>query len=67
MSWLSIFKSKNPKVKCLVCDKQVREDKTTIVKYRYGEGAGTIMTAHLCDKCSRYLDKKDDEDYGESV
>jgi len=67
MGWLSVFKAKNPKVKCLVCDKSVREDKATSVKYRYGEGSGTVGTAHLCEKCSRYLDKKDEEDYGESV
>ena len=67
MSWFNVFKAKNPKVKCLVCERSVREDKATSVKYRYGEGAGTVGTAHLCDKCSRDLDKKDDEEYGESI
>lgn len=67
MGWLSVFKSKNPKVKCLICERTSRLDKAVSVKYRYDEGEGTIGTAHLCEKCSRYLEKKDDEDYGESL
>lgn len=67
MAWLDIFRKKNPKVTCLVCEKSVRQDKTASVKYRYGEGEGTVGTAHLCEKCSRYIEKKDDEDYGESL
>lgn len=67
MGWFDRFKSKNPKVTCLICEKSVRESDSTSVKYRYGEGEGIIGTAHLCGKCSRYVNKKDDEDYGESI
>lgn len=67
MGWLDAFKNKNPKVQCLICDKTIRQDKSTSVKYRYGEGEGAVGTAHLCESCSRYLEKKDDEDYGESI
>lgn len=67
MSWFNLFKAKNPKVSCLVCERSVRTDKAIAVKYRYGEGEGSIGTAHLCEKCSHYLDKKDDSEYDESL
>ncbi len=65
MSWLSIFKAKNSP-DCLVCGKKVGGNFSE-VKYRYGLNEGEIGTAHLCEKCSRYLEKKDEEDYGESI
>lgn len=67
MSWLNLFKSKNPKVNCLICERKVRKDKAVSVKYRYGEGEGAIGTTHLCEKCARHVEKKDDEDYGEPI
>lgn len=65
MGWLEIFKAKNSP-DCLVCGKKVGSNFSE-VKYRYGLNEGEIGTAHLCEKCSRYLEKKDEEDYGESI
>lgn len=68
MGWLEKFKKKSQNAfDCLVCGKKIKDDNFSEVKYRYGLNEGQIGTAHLCDKCSQYLEKKDDEDYGESV
>ena len=68
MGWLDAFKKKKQLLPdCLVCGKKIKGENFSEVKYRYGLDEGQVGTAHLCEKCSRYLDKKDDEDYGEPV
>lgn len=67
MGWLDTFKSKNPKVKCFICNKNVREDKTSLVKYRYGADSGAIGSVNICEKCAEDLAPKKDEEYGESI
>lgn len=65
MGWLDRFKSKNLP-ECLICSKKIKGDNHTQVKYRYGV-EGKIGTAHLCEKCSRYVDQKEDEDYDQPI
>lgn len=68
MGWLEKFKKKNQDAPdCLVCGKKIKGDNFSKVKYRYGLNEGEVGTAHLCEKCTGYLEKKDDEDYGESL
>ncbi len=66
MGWLDKFKAKEVP-NCLICGQRVKGENFSTVKYRYGLEEGQIGTAHLCEKCTRYVEKKDDEDYGESL
>jgi len=53
--------------KCLICEKTIKDDKFSQVKYRYGENGGTIGTAYLCLKCSDTIDNEKDDEYDESL
>lgn len=52
---------------CLICEKPIKGDKFSQVKYRYGADSGTIGTAYLCPKCADQVDNGQDEDYGEPI
>jgi hypothetical protein len=67
MGWLDVFKSKK-KCECLICGSKNQRKDVIEIKYRYGEGQGTIGTAYMCNKCdAKYNTKQEDEDYVESV
>lgn len=61
------FKKKKDVPNCLICEKPIKGDKFSQVKYRYGENGGTIGTAYLCLTCSDRIDNEKDDDYGESI
>lgn len=61
------FKKSKEVPNCLICEKPIKGDKFSQVKYRYGEDSGTIGTAYLCLTCSDRIDNEKDDDYGESI
>lgn len=70
MSWLSIFKSKAKakKFECLTCGKETLREDCVEIAYRYGPGEGSIGKAHMCMRCEKkYNIKDEDDDYVEPV
>ncbi len=52
---------------CLICEKPIKGDKFSQVKYRYGINDGTIGTAYLCPNCADQVDNEQDDEYGEPL
>lgn len=67
MGWLDVFKNKK-KCECLICGLKYQRKDVTTLKYRYGEGEGTIGVAYMCNECdAKYNGEEKDEDYVESI